>query len=111
MVQTLDEQCPTKLTRETITKRIGPTLAGDLYPTGSWRDHPPTQALPDLTKPPTDVPPPPPDEDQSFKGVADDLLRLRAALGATVRVDPCRECIAGSNEWVLSGAHTASGRP
>ena len=80
MVQTLDEQWPTKLTRETITKRIGPTLAADLYPTGSWRDHPPTQAVPDLTKPPTDVPPPPPDEDQSFNGIADDLLQLRAAL-------------------------------
>jgi penicillin amidase len=108
MVQTLDEQWPTKLTRETITKRIGPTLAADLYPTGSWRDHPPTQAVPDLTKPPTDVPPPPPDEDQSFKGIADDLLQLRAALGTA---NSCRECIAGSNEWVLSGAHTASGRP
>ena len=112
MVQTLDEQWPTKLTRETITKRIGPTLAADLYPTGSWRDHPPTQAVPDLTKPPTDVPPPPPDEDQSFKGIADDLLQLRAALARSPgTANSCRECIAGSNEWVLSGAHTASGRP
>ncbi len=90
MVQTLDEQWPTKLTRETITKKIGPTLAADLYPTGSWRDHPPTQALPDLTKPPTDVPPPPPDEDQSFKGIADDLLAA-----------PRRTCpVAGHSELV-----------
>jgi penicillin amidase len=108
MVQTLDEQWPTKLSREAITKKIGPTLAADLYPTGSWRDHPPTQAMPDLTQPPVDVPPPPPDEDQSFNGVADDLLRLRAALRTA---GSCRGCTAGSNEWVLSGAHTASGRP
>ncbi len=54
MVQTLDEQWPTKLSREAITKKIGPPLAADLYPTGSWRDHPPTQAVPDLTKPPSD---------------------------------------------------------
>jgi penicillin G amidase len=107
MVQTLDEQWPTKLSREAITKKVGPTLAADLYPTGSWRDHPPTQAMPDLTQPPVDVPPPPPDEDQSFNGVADDLLRLRAAIGLAT----CRGCTAGSNEWVLSGAHTASGRP
>ncbi len=108
MVQTLDEQWPTKLSREAITKKIGPTLAADLYPTGSWRDHPPTQAMPDLTQPPVDVPPPPPDEDQSFHGIADDLLRLRAALASA---SACRGCTAGSNEWVLSGAHTASGRP
>jgi penicillin amidase len=108
MVQTLDEQWPTKLSREAITKQIGPTLAADLYPTGSWRDHPPTQATPDLTQPPVDVPPPPPDEEESFNGIADDLLRLRAAIGLA---SPCRGCVAGSNEWVVSGAHTASGRP
>jgi penicillin amidase len=112
MVQTLDEQWPTKLSRETITKKIGPTLAADLYPTGSWRDHPPTQAMPDLTKPPTDVPPPPPQEDESFQGVANDLLQLRAVLASSLgTANSCRDCIAGSNEWALSGAHTASGRP
>ena len=108
MVQTLDEQWPTKLTREAITRKIGPALAADLYPTGSWRDHPPTQAMPDLTKPPEDVPPPPPDEDHAFNGIAKDLLRLRAAIRLA---SPCRDCIAGSNEWAISGAHTASGRP
>ena len=104
MVQTLDEQWPTKLSREAITKKIGPTLAADLYPTGSWRDHPPTQATPDLTQPPVDTPPPLPDE-ESFTGIADDLLRLRAATAHAL----CRGCSAGSNEWVVSGAHTASG--
>lgn len=109
MVQTLDQQWPTKLSRDLITRKLGPTLAADLYPTGSWRDHPPTQALPDLTQPPVDVPPPLPDEDdQAFRGIAGDLLRLRAALGSP---DPCRGCIPGSNEWAVSGAHTASGRP
>jgi penicillin amidase len=41
MVQILDTQWPEKLERERITARLGPTLAADLYPTGSWRDHPP----------------------------------------------------------------------
>ncbi len=111
MVQTLDEQWPTKLSREAITRKIGPTLAADLYPTGSWRDHPPTQAVPDLTQPPVNVPPPLPDE-ESFSGIAGDLLRLRGVRGMKLGSShPCRGCIAGSNEWVLSGAHTASGRP
>jgi penicillin G amidase len=107
MVQTLDEQWPTKLSREAITRKLGPTLAADLYPTGSWRDRPPTQTLPDLTQPPVNPPPPLPDE-ESFHSSANDLLRLRAALSTG---SPCRGCIAGSNEWAISGAHTASGRP
>ena len=100
MVQMLDEQWPTKLAREQIEHKLGPTLAADLYPTGSWRDHPPMQAVPDLTQPPANVPPPPPDE-ESRDGIADDLLRLRAALGHTALGDeaPCRGCIPGSNEW------------
>jgi penicillin G amidase len=107
MVQTLDEQWPTKLSREAITKKLGPALAADLYPTGSWRDRPPTQSQPDLTQPPVNLPPPLPDE-ESFHSIAGDLLRLRAALNNGSR---CRGCIAGSNEWTVSGAHTASGRP
>lgn len=107
MVQTLDQQWPTKLSRDAITRKIGPTLAADLYPTGSWRDRPPTQTMPDLTQPPMNVPPPPPDEDESFNGIAGDLLRLRSALDLGAA---CRGCIAGSNEWAVSGAHTASGR-
>jgi penicillin G amidase len=107
MVQTLDEQWPTKLTREAITRKIGPALAADLYPAGSWRDHPPTQATPDLTQPPANVPPPQPDEG-AFNRMAEDLLHLRSVLGLA---DPCRGCIPGSNEWVISGAHTASGHP
>src|SRR5690348_15684956 len=41
MEQMLDEHWPDKMAREYITRRLGPTLAADLYPTGSWRDRPP----------------------------------------------------------------------
>lgn len=112
MVQTLDEQWPTKLAREQITRRLGPTLAADLYPTGSWRDHPPTQGSPDLSQPPTDTPPPQPDEESSLK-VAQDVLQLRAALHPfeADTENPCRTCNPGSNEWAISGTRTASGHP
>ncbi len=112
MVQTLDEQWPTKLAREQLTRRLGPTLAADLYPTGSWRDHPPTQGTPDLTQPPTDTPPMLPDEESSL-GTAQDLLHIRAALHPFLpdANDPCRTCTPGSNEWAVSGTRTASGRP
>ena len=111
MVQTLDEQWPTKLAREQITRRLGPTLAADLYPTGSWRDHPPAAATPDLSQPEQNPPPPQPDE-ESWNNAADDLLRLRASLRVgSAETDPCLTCNPGSNEWAISGAHTASGRP
>jgi penicillin amidase len=50
MVQMLDQRFDDKLSREGIERRLGPTLAADLYPTGSWRDHPPTAPIPDLTQ-------------------------------------------------------------
>jgi penicillin amidase len=106
MVQILDEHWPEKLEREKVETRIGPTLAADLYPTGSWRDHPPTVTPPDLTAPQPVVPEVPLDESQTS---LHDLLHLRKVVSGTQEV--CRECIPGSNEWAVAGVHTASGKP
>jgi len=106
MNQMLDEDWDIKLTRERVTARLGPTLAADLYPTGSWRDHPPTQTPPDLTAPQENIPEVPLDETQTR---LEDLLRLREVLRAPL--PNCEGCTAGSNEWAVSGAHTASGKP
>ena len=51
MVARLDTLYPWKLEREKVEARLGPTLAAGLYPTTTWRDHPPTQSIPDLTAP------------------------------------------------------------
>ena len=51
MVQMLDEHWTEKLERERITARLGPTLAADLYPTGSWRDRPPITNEAPITAP------------------------------------------------------------
>jgi penicillin amidase len=106
MVQILDEHWQDKLSREKVEARLGPTLAVDLYPTGSWRDHPPTVAPPDLTAPQQSIPDVPLDESQTS---LQDLLHLREVVHGTQ--DVCRECIPGSNEWAISGTHTASGKP
>ncbi|MGB0122675.1 MAG: penicillin acylase family protein [Silvibacterium sp.] len=111
MVQLLDQRWDSKLDRERIVARLGPTLAAQLYPVGSWRDHPPTQTIPDLTTPQPFIPDVPLDETQSsMRGTSDkDLLHLRQLVeGARTR---CEGCTPGSNEWVVSGAHTASGKP
>lgn len=106
MVQILDEHWQDKLSREKIEARLGPTLAADLYPTGSWRDHPATVAPPDLTAPQPNIPDVPLDESQTS---LEDLLHLREVFHGTD--DVCRECNPGSNEWAISGAHTATGKP
>ncbi len=134
MVQMQDERWPKKLDHEQVLAKLGPTLAADLYPVGSWRDHPPTEAVPDLTAPQQNIPDAPLDESQSklretphpgpekpveapdlspTKGGASKealgpgLLKLRQLLGH----DDCDGCAIGSNEWAVSGAHTASGKP
>src|SRR5277367_2989646 len=104
MVQMEDERWDTKLEHEQVVAKLGPTLAASLYPVGSWRDHPPTQAIPDLTQPQESIPDVPLDESQTK---LQDLLQLHETLGH----DPCDGCAIGSNEWAVSGAHTASGKP
>ncbi len=104
MVQMEDERWESKLEHEQVVAKLTPTLAASLYPVGSWRDHPPTAAIPDLTQPQENIPDVPLDESQTK---LEDLLKLRETLGH----NPCDGCAVGSNEWAVSGAHTASGKP
>ena len=108
MVQLLDEHWPEKLEREHITARLGPTLARDLYPTGSWRDHPPVSDQTPLTAPNQVIPDVPLDPSQ-WGLLHDDLAPvIRMTAGDLAN---CVGCISGSNEWVVSGSRTASGQP
>lgn len=106
MVARLDTLYPWKLERETVQAQLGPTLAAEAYPTTTWRDHPPTQTVPDLTAPNQEIPQVPLDESQAS---LQDLERLRRIL--RLGSAGCDRCKPGSNEWVVSGAHTASGKP
>ena len=52
MVEMLDTHWDTKLARERIAPKLNnPKLEADLYPVGSWRDHPPTGVVIDLSQP------------------------------------------------------------
>jgi penicillin amidase len=111
MFQDLTSAIPIKLSRELITARLPPELAADLYPVVSWRDHPPAQPTVDLTAP-QELPDVPLDESQSkldkprTTASPADILALTKALGPS-----CESCIAGSNNWVVSGSRSASGKP
>jgi penicillin amidase len=182
MVQTLDTHWDVKLAREQIAAKLqNQKLENDLYPVGSWRDHPPTGVLLDLSQP---HPEPPGEKDAdeeddnsqasaapaqaaermaALKGLgfsravnaarltralapegisvhpcasprglkpipswgsssarlkpcpfktdglsgAEDIAALRADLG----LPECAGCSPGSNNWVIAGRHTASGKP
>ncbi len=198
MVQMLDTHWDAKLVREEISADLhNPKLEKDLYPVGSWRDHPPTGTVIDWSQPhpapstssddddddrsQASLSPPPalagnllPVKGTGFspyvnrprgagalapeasrkpgaefpqglkpisvvkqamyglkpvpftlkpvpfapkpvplaplpiaEPVREDMRALRATLG----LPTCTNCAAGSNNWVISGAHTASGKP
>ena len=135
MVETLDLRAKTKLSRGVVSSRLdNPKLEADLYPVGSWRDHPPTGQVVDWNQP---HPAPTPSKD----GDEDDLSQASNASGApgpafgtwdTINLNllsvlephgapqalldlpglpECDGCAPGSNNWVIAGKHTASGKP
>jgi penicillin amidase len=134
MVEMLDTHWDVKLAREAISDRLqNPKLEADLYPVGSWRDHPPTglQANPSQSHPKSIPASDDDDEDRSKASAAsapgldfetresenlnrnsmdaarEDILALRALLS----LPACAGCAPGSNNWVIAGRHTASGKP
>lgn len=113
MYQDLTNQFTTSLSREAISAHLPPQLVDDLYPVGSWRDHPPEQPVVDLTAP-QELPDIPLDESQTklrrprlSTASPADILALSQALGP----QRCDACTAGSNNWAVSGSRTASGKP
>jgi penicillin amidase len=126
MVDMLDTHWYTKLSRERIAAKLhNPKFESDLYPVGSWRDHPPTGELPDLSKP---HPQPPStsdneDDDRAVTSLGAPSMRgifahgwesthfIVSSLSSAFGQRACDGCTPGSNNWVIAGAHTASGKP
>jgi penicillin amidase len=114
MFQDLTTTFPEELDREALTAKLSPDLIADLYPVGSWRDHPAGQPAIDLTAPQPEIEQVPLDESQSSLQFADrlrDLQHAKATLAETSERYRCEGCISGSNGWAVSGAKTASGKP
>jgi penicillin amidase len=129
MAQNLDTHFFTKLGRERVAAKLNNSkLESDLYPVGSWRDHPPTGALPDLTQPQPQLAPTKKKNDDEDDEEDDDRFEVRlgaaplqqqdqishspeASLGLLPGHAACAGCNPGSNNWVVAGSHTASGKP
>jgi penicillin amidase len=113
MVETLDAHWDVKLSRERVAYRLHDAkLEAQLYPVGSWRDQPPTAAVADMTQP---HPAPTMDDEETDQTQTrvqppgrpgEDVRALRRVLGLAA----CDGCMAGSNNWVIAGKHTASGK-
>ncbi len=112
MVETLSTSPQAALTREKILAKLGPELTDDLYVNRSWRDRPPTQPQPALDQAPGN------DENSSPAAVTS--LPRPLSSGALFLWDQSpllaplfRDEVVpiGSNNWVVSGAHTVSGKP
>src|SRR5208337_481684 len=120
MVEMLDTHWYAKLARERIAAKLhNPKLEADLYPVGSWRDRPPTGEVIDWSQP---HPAPPgtkdsgdEDDDRSQASIAPAAIlpsdENSRALLALLGLPSCDGCAPGSNNWVIAGRHTASGKP
>ena len=100
------------LAREKILAKLGPELTADLYVNRSWHDRPPTVMREDLTQP--DQSQPNGSQDDDDDDAPDNSVTRHAAppvfpFGLGSPADD--SAVNGSNDWVISGAHTVTGKP
>jgi penicillin amidase len=109
MIETLSTS-PTALVREKILAKLGPELTADLYVNSSWRDHPPTApspAIDSVAAAPANTAHVSATTSSGLQvGLVSDLLQpwLRPFFSE----EPSR---LGSNNWVVAGTRTLSGKP
>ena len=101
------------LEREKILAKLGPELTADLYVNTSWRDRPPS-AKPrrldeiELQKKNGGGGGDEDDEDDEMDGPDSNVARLSAP---TLPISARPVLVPGSNNWVVSGQHTVTGKP
>jgi penicillin amidase len=117
LAEGLDTHWYAKLGRERVAAQLhNAKLESELYPVGSWRDRPPTGILLDLSQPYAEPAPSNDDEDDdedepSQASLAPASHESQQLLRALLGLPACSSCALGSNNWVVAGAHTASGKP
>ncbi|MGB7608324.1 MAG: penicillin acylase family protein, partial [Candidatus Sulfotelmatobacter sp.] len=99
------------LAREKILAKLGPELTADLYVNRSWHDRPPTVMRADVNDK---------DKDQENQGDSDDddddagpdtSVTQQRGGAAEIWTQHAPEAVNGSNDWVVSGAYTVTGKP
>lgn len=113
MAEDLSTGYPNKLNREAVSARLTPEMAADLYPVATFRDHPPAEGHKDLSTPREMIDIPLDDSQVKLHTPEHlhDLEHANSILAQSVSSLRCDGCAAGSNNWVVSAARSASGKP
>jgi len=93
------------LNRERILAQLGPELTADLYVNRSWHDRPPTVMREDLNQQEDDQ-----DSDDDDDGPDNSVTRWMVT-PQEIWDFQVPEAVNGSNNWVVSGQHTVTGKP
>ena len=96
------------LAREKILAKLGPELTADLYVNHSWHDRPPTVMREDINEPDNS---PGNDNQDDEEDSPDNAVTQNKIPRAELRQLPEEVPVNGSNDWVVSGAHTVTGKP
>ncbi len=106
------------LSREKILAKLGPELTADLYVNRSWHDRPPTVMREDLQEPDNNAGDSDDDDDDDSPDNSVTQRRAVPMAPEASRGDALSEALPseglpvnGSNDWVVSGAHTVTGKP
>jgi penicillin amidase len=92
------------LAREKILGKLGPELTADLYVNRSWHDRPPTVMRENLEQP--DNSPASDEDEDSDEGPDSSVTQNSVPALPTVA-----HAVDGSNDWVVSGSHSVTGKP
>jgi penicillin amidase len=112
MSQLLNPQYEMEYEREKIAAKLSPELMADLYPPSSPRDHPPaSEAGVNQSVPEQKAPAKKPLAKVLKKASQVSPHDVSSHTPSSYTNDPCEACLPGSNNWVISGAHTVSGKP
>ena len=96
------------LAREKILSKLGPELTADLYVNRSWHDRPPTVMREEVNEQGNNPGDSDDEEDDSTDTSVTERRVPAKTLGNLAVAEPP---VNGSNDWVVSGAHTVTGKP
>ncbi len=99
--------------REKVLGQVGPQLAADLYQTTSWRDHPSIATASNVNQRTPDAAKLREENDRRSLNARRAMLELILPEWLHAKVESFDNCLQlrGSNNWVVSGQHTATGKP
>src|SRR6202167_1190882 len=96
------------MNREKILAKLGPELTFDLYVNRSWHDRPPTvmrENIGDQTNQGDS------DDDDEDEDDGPDNSVTQGGNGLAIWTHHTPEAVNGSNDWVIAGAHSVTGKP